>query len=454
MIHPARIQPLNRRAARRGDFVLYWMQQAQRARYNHALEYAVDRANEFRLPVVVYFGLTDRFPEANLRHYHFMLHGLKEVSARLNDRGITFVLRVESPDQGALRLARRASMIITDRGYLHLQRSWRAKVAAEAPCSVVQVESDVVVPIETASGKQEYAARTIRPRIMRRLDDFLVPLTERPVANKSSSMSLRGAGPLHPDKLLRKLDIDTSVGEIRWLKPGEEAAIGLLREFIEHKLDRFGEDRNDPSRDGLSNLSPYLHFGRISPLLVAREVSRSQSPGTHTFLEEFVVRRELSMNFAAYNPSYDSWDGVPQWARQTLENHRTDKRPSLYTARRLEQAETHDPFWNAAQKEMVLRGKMHGYMRMYWGKKILEWSSTPRRAHRTALYLNNRWSLDGRDANGFTGVSWCFGLHDRPWTERPVFGSVRYMNDRGLKRKFDIDAYVEKVEALSREGSE
>jgi deoxyribodipyrimidine photo-lyase len=193
-------------------------------------------------------------------------------------------------------------------------------------------------------------------------------------------------------------------------------------------------------------MSPYLHFGQISPLYIALKVSKTRSLGAEAFFEELIIRRELSMNFVFYNEKYDSFKSIPDWAKKTLRAHQKDRRPYLYSPKELENAGTHDPYWNAAQKEMVITGKMHGYMRMYWGKKILEWSKTPEEAFKVALYLNNKYELDGRDPNGFIGVAWCFGKHDRPWGERAIFGNVRYMNDKGLKRKFDADKYVKMME--------
>jgi deoxyribodipyrimidine photo-lyase len=198
-------------------------------------------------------------------------------------------------------------------------------------------------------------------------------------------------------------------------------------------------------------MSPYLHFGQISPLFIALKVKETRSPGVEAFLEELIVRRELSMNFVFYNEKYDSFEGLPEWAKKALKTHQRDKRQYLYSLEEFENAKTHDPYWNAAQREMVVKGKMHGYMRMYWGKKILEWAKTPEEAFRTALYLNNKYELDGRDPNGFTGVAWCFGKHDRPWGERPIFGNVRYMNDKGLKRKFDADEYVKMISQFGKQ---
>ncbi|MDH7499231.1 MAG: deoxyribodipyrimidine photolyase, partial [candidate division NC10 bacterium] len=236
------------------------------------------------------------------------------------------------------------------------------------------------------------------------------------------------------------------------LQGGTSQARRHLRAFLQKRIDDYPEARNDPTRDSLSQMSPYLHFGQISPLWIALQVLRTGSPGREAFLEELIVRRELSMNFVFYNGHYDSYEGIPEWARRTLKDHEKETRPYLYDLQTLARARTHDPYWNAAQKEMVLTGKMHGYMRMYWGKKIIEWSRTPEEAFRAALHLNNQYEIDGRDPNGFAGVAWCFGKHDRPWGERSLFGMIRYMNDRGLRRKFDAEEYVKKIDRLNGKG--
>jgi len=449
MIQPARIKSLNARDVRPGEYVLYWMQASQRAECNHALEYAVRRANELRLPVVVFFGLTDGFPEANERAYAFMLEGLAEVKAALARKGIALVVRRAAPDDGAVAMADRAALAVTDRGYLRIQKAWRASAAARMECPLVQVETDAVIPVEDASPKQEYAAATLRPKIRRKLEEYLVPLKERRPAKDSISLGLASLDAADPAGLLAGLDIARDVKRSEAFRGGTAEARRRLRLFLRERISHFRDLRNNPALDYLSHLSPYLHFGQISPLDVALKAVEAKSPGTEAFLEELIVRRELSLNFVHYTRRYDEYEeAVPAWARKTLEAHSGDHRPAVYAPADLERGRTHDPYWNAAQLEMVHAGKMHGYMRMYWGKKILEWSASPEDAFRTALRLNNKYEIDGRDPNGFTGVAWCFGRHDRPWQTRPVFGAVRYMNDRGLRRKFDADAYVRKVEAI------
>ncbi len=453
MIHASRIQPLNSRSIQDGRYILYWMQASQRVECNHALEYAVGEANERNLPVVVVFGLTGQFPEANLRHYAFMVEGLEEVRKRLNSRGIRFVLVHRSPELAATAMAEEAALVVADRGYLRIQRQWRNHVAKNAPCSVVQVESETVVPVETASPKEEYTAGTLRPKLQRILEGYLVPLKEKTVRKDSLSLRLDVDSEGELTSLLKKMKIDRSVSPVMAFRGGTARANALLEGFIAKKIRHYDKLRNDPGLDYSSHLSPYLHFGQISPLAVALRISGERSvpaAARESFLEELIVRRELGMNFVFYNDRYDEYECLPDWARKTLAEHAKDRREVIYGPEQWERAGTHDPYWNAAQREMMITGKMHNYMRMYWGKKILEWSRTPAEAFRTAITLNNRYELDGRDPNGFAGVAWCFGKHDRAWSERKVFGKIRYMNDAGLKRKFDMDAYLKKVSALER----
>ena len=450
MIRKERIKLLNSKKVRGGNYVLYWMQASQRTEYNHALEYSILKANELKKPVVVFFGLTDDFPEANERHYFFMLEGLKEVQSSLVKRGVKMVIRQESPQRGVLELSKNACLVIVDRGYLKIQRGWRSFVAKNIDCSLAQVESDVVIPVEEASPKEEYSAFTFRLKIKRKLDQYLLPLKKHKPVIDSLSMKFDSIDLNNISKVISNLNIDRSVKKVDSFHGSTTEAKKHLENFIKNKLSHFQDLRNDPTLDYLSNMSPYLHFGQISPLYIALRVLKTKSPGKESFLEELLVRRELSMNFVFYNDSYDSFNGLPEWARKSLREHNRDKREYHYTLKELENANTRDPYWNAAQEEMKITGKMHGYMRMYWGKKILEWTKTPEKAFKTALYLNNRYELDGRDPNGFTGVAWCFGKHDRPWRERDIFGKIRYMNASGLKRKFDADGYVKKIEKLKK----
>jgi deoxyribodipyrimidine photo-lyase len=454
MIEAERIKTLNDRPVNPdGRYVLYWMQQSQRAEFNHALEHAARLANDQEQGLVVGFGLTTDYPDANERHFAFMLEGLADVDAALARRDICFVVYEDSPDEVALSLSGRASIVVCDRGYLRLQRQWRDRVASEAECCVIQVESDVVVPVETASDKREYAARTLRPKLNRHKLAFLSGLGKTPI--KCSTISLAFDGEIdeiaNTDTVLAGLDIDRDVCRVRRLRGGTREARRRLGGFLRNGIRGYAEHRNDPAQQVTAMLSPYLHFGQISPVEIVRKVKDAASASAEdqaAFLEELIVRRELAMNYVTFERDYNSYQGLPDWARQTLAAHRNDDRPVRYTRPQLEAAETDDPVWNAAMREMRETGYMHGYMRMYWGKKILEWSNTPEFAFRTAIYLNNKYFIDGRDPNSYANVAWLFGLHDRPWQERDIYGKVRSMTASGLRRKFDVNRYMARVDEL------
>jgi deoxyribodipyrimidine photo-lyase len=451
-----RVQPLNDRGLRaEGRYVLYWMQQSQRARHNPALERALRHANAEGLPLLVVFGLMDDYPEANLRHYTFMLEGLRETEQRLADRGLQMVVRHGDPDAVALQYAEEAAVLVTDRGYLRHQKQWRSRVAAEAPCRVEQVEGDVVVPVETATDKAEYAARTIRPKIHEHLERCLQLPDPAPVEASSLDLDVEaGLSPLDDvEAVTDRLDLDRSVAPVSNLYPGGASeAEQILDRFLGEHLDGYDGNRNQIQTRAVSHMSKYLHFGQISPVWLARQVRSADGPDSdiESYIEELVVRRELAMNHVHFRPdTYDAYECLPEWARESLAEHADDEREHAYGRAELEQGETHDPYWNAAMKEMRETGYMHNYMRMYWGKKILEWSPNPQTAFDRTLHLNNKYFLDGRDPNSFANVAWIFGLHDRGWKERPVYGKVRYMSQGGLERKADPDAYVEKVDRLA-----
>ena len=455
-IQDERIQQLNDQEVKDGSYVLYWMQNAQRTEYNHALEYAVQQADELEQRLLVCFGLMDDYPEANARHYTFMLEGLQEVETSLKERNIKFVVQRGSPDEVALRLGEDASLIVCDRSYLRKQREWRETVAKEAKCRVVQVETDVVVPVELVSDKKEYAARTIRPKIQKHLDKFLVELNTTPVDKSSKSMSVDGLDLSDVEKLVGELKVDKGVEPLSHLfKGGTARAKAVLDDFIENKFSDYTDNRNQPQTSNVSHMSKYLHYGHISPVYVALQIQEAHTSQENidSYLEELIIRRELPMNFVYYMPDdYDSYTNIPDWAQETLKEHKDDEREYVYTRQELEDAQTHDDYWNAAMNEMRYTGYMHNYMRMYWGKKILEWSNTPRYAYETTLYLNNKYFLDGRDPNSYANVAWVFGQHDRGWTERDVFGKVRYMSAGGLERKAKPEQYVEKVNELIEQG--
>ena len=424
--------------------VIYWMSRDQRASDNWALVFAQEQALARQAPLVVVFCLVPEFLGATVRHYSFMLQGLLGVEEVLWGKNIGFALLKGQPVQELPRFVDRhkAGLLVCDFDPLKIKRRWQEQVVSALSIPVYEVDARNIVPCWVASDKQEYGARTIRSKIHSRLDEFL---DEFPGLNTH---------PVPPPIKRKKTDweavekglrVDRAVAPVDWLTPGEEGAREVLDTFIQERLKIYDEARNDPNQAAQSDLSPYLHFGQIAAQRVAQEVLsfKTRTAYKEAFLEELIVRRELSDNFCFYNRAYDSVDGFPEWAGKTLDAHRGDPREHVYSLEEFEQARTHDPLWNAAQMEMVSRGKMHGYMRMYWAKKILEWTASPEEAMDIAITLNDKYELDGRDSNGYTGIAWSIGgVHDRAWSERPVFGKIRFMNDRGCRRKFDVDAYT------------
>lgn len=444
----------------KGGYVLYWMQGSQRTRYNHCLEYGVLKANEMKKPLIVIFNLLDGYPEANERHYAFMLEGLKDVKEALADRKIEFYMLHGDMVTNVVRASYEAALLICDKGYTNIQKKWRSEISSKVKCQFVEIDTNLIVPVEAASQKEEYAARTIREKIKRQLDEFLYDFenikysVNKNYKNKFCFYEDNSNKYLEDEnKILESMKLDRTVSKSSFFHGGEKNAKERLDEFIEMKLDTYGEKNSDPGEDNVSKLSPYLHFGNISPLEITLELFKVKNDlngeSIDNFLEELIIRRELSHNFVYYNERYDKWDGISYgWAYETLEKHLTDKRENLYSLKKLENGETHDLYWNAAQKEMMATGFMHGYMRMYWCKKILEWSGSPKEAYERAIYLNNKYFIDGRDPNSYTGVAWCFGKHDRAWREREIFGKIRYMNSEGLRRKFNMDKYLKRIEGL------
>jgi deoxyribodipyrimidine photo-lyase len=430
--------------------VFYWMSRDQRVADNWALQYAQDTAIDRRRPLAVVFALASRFLEATFRQYDFLLAGLQEVAGTLARKRIPFFLVTGDPASSLPAFFRQhgAGLIVTDFSPLNIHRRWHDTVADRLAVPVYQVDAHNLVPCRVVSGKQEYAARTLRPKLLRLLPEFLTEyprLRIHPYPWAGAVPAVGWAG------VRRTLRVDRTISPVSTAAPGERAAHHRLKAFLQTGLPIYADGRNDPNRHAQSGLSPYLHFGQISAQRVAWEVQRHVgiSIAAEAFLEELIVRRELADNFCLYNQQYDSMEAFPAWARQALDLHRADPRPYLYSRDRLEAAETHDPLWNAAQKEMTVTGKMHGYLRMYWAKKILEWSPSPEEALARAIYLNDRYELDGRDPNGYAGIAWSIGgLHDRPWGRREIFGPIRYMSAAGCARKFDVGGYIAAVAAL------
>lgn len=427
--------------------IIYWMSRDQRVHDNWALLFAQEIALKQKTSLGVVFCLIPKFLGATIRQYGFMLQGLQETEKNLEARNIPFFLLTGSPEEEVVKFVSQheGRALITDFDPLRLKRAWKKGVLDRIDIPVYEVDTHNIVPCWIASPKQEFAAYPFRPKVKRQLTEFL---DEFPNLKKHPFLWKEKAEQTDWGRVKKSLKVDRKVSEIDWIKPGEKAALLMLNQFIEHKLSRYDAKRNDPNIDGQSNLSPYLHFGQISAQKVALEVqkkSRSAS-GKEAFLEELIVRRELADNFCFYNAHYDNFTGFPDWAKKTLNGHRHDRREYIYSLDQLETAQTHDDLWNAAQKEMVKFGKMHGYMRMYWAKKILEWTETPEEALKIAIFLNDKYELDGRNPNGYAGIAWSIGgVHDRAWFPRPIFGKIRYMSYRGAQSKFDVKAYIMKI---------
>ncbi len=432
-----------------GQCVVYWMQRSQRALDNPALEVAVKAANLLGLPCVVFFAPVPFYPHANLRHYRFLNQGIPEFADGLKKRGIGFVLR-RYPDHHLLKFCDevRAALVVGDENPMREPESWRQTLAGKIRVPFWTVDSDVIVPSKLLM-KEQYGAYTARPVIRRLLPEFL-----KQVGNTRAKYpwkAPRGLKSLPTDAdITSSWDLDNTVSPVNATVGGTREALKKLKHFIKTGLEHYVADRNKPELDATSHLSAYLHFGHIGPHTVALAIEKAQAPKAdkEAFLEQLIVRRELAVNFVRFNPNYDNFESAATWAQKSLAEHAGDPR-KIYSERQLENAQTHDPLWNAAQRQMVATGFMHNYMRMYWAKKILEWSRTPAQAFRTAVYLNDKYELDGRDPNGYAGIAWAIvGKHDRPWFERPVFGKIRYMSFNSTSKKFDSKRYIEQMAAL------
>jgi deoxyribodipyrimidine photo-lyase len=443
-----RVRLLQKGIERSGP-VVYWMSRDQRVADNYALLFAQNLANEKNSSVVVIFSLVSSFLGATLRQYDFMLKGLQKIEKVLFEHKIPFLLLIGQPQYTIPEFITsiKANSLVADFDPLKIKRMWKRDVAKKIDIPFYEVDTHNIVPCLHVSNKLEFAAYTLRPKINALIDEFLVDI---PTLKSNKTFPL-DSEKIDWDKVYSSLKVDHTVKPSSYFKSGEDEAFKVFDEFLKYKFEKYHEDRNDPSIDGLSNISPYLHFGQISAQRIALTVKQlfPNHPSSSAFLEELIVRKELSDNFCYYNTKYDSFEGFPEWAKVTLNEHRKDSREFLYSPEEFEFSKTHDDLWNAAQSEMVLTGKMHGYMRMYWAKKILEWTSSPEEALRIAIYLNDKYELDGRDPNGYVGCAWSIGgVHDRPWFERPIFGKIRYMNRSGAERKFDVKKYISKVESL------
>ena len=448
-VNRKRIRILNKITFSKKGAVTYWMSRDQRVEDNWALLFASEHARQHNVPLLVFFTFDPQYSRANLRHFDFMIKGLQRVEKQLQEANIPFFVSLGNPVELILHAIEefKISCLVTDFDPLHTKQSWKQAVAKQVSIPFYEVDAHNIVPCHIASDKEEYGAYTLRPKIRKLLPEFL---TDFPVLEGQKTNPFKGN---QNDWLTitKSISQDKSVLPVTEIKPGSDEALDKMRLFIREKISNYCSLKNDPNQDVLSGLSPYLHFGHISAQRIAREVIREckDDENAGSYLEELIIRKELTDNFCFYNPGFNNLNGVREWARNTLNIHKQDKRDFVYSKDDFENAKTHEPLWNAAQNEMKKTGKMHGYMRMYWAKKILEWSADPEMALDIAMTLNDKYSLDGRDPNGYVGCLWSIaGIHDRPWAERSVFGKIRYMNEKGCRRKFDLDAYIQTVDQI------
>lgn len=427
-----------------GGTIVYWMSREQRYEDNHSLAFAIKLAKKHKQKLYVVFCLQPHFLEATLRQYTFMIEGLKTVEQKLKNVGIAFFLLIGKPPEKLPEFLRQvnAGALITDFDPLRIKQNWIKEIKQLIGIPFYEIDSHNIVPCRLVSEKQEYGAYTIRPKIKKKLVQFLVPFENikyTPVDYKFN--------PIDWQSVYSALLVDKSVNPVSDIIPGEDAAIESLQTFINKRLQNYANQRNNPLLDAVSGMSPYMHFGQISAQRIALEVQKANVDVSNkeAYLEELIIRKELADNFCFYNPDYDNENGFHPWAKKTLLEHVNDSREYIYTIDEFENAETHDPLWNAAQRQMIKTGYMHGYLRMYWAKKILEWTNNPAESMTIAIYLNDKYQLDGRDPNGYTGIAWSIGgIHDRAWRERAVYGKIRYMNYNGCMRKFDTKAFEKK----------
>ncbi len=429
------------------------MQRSQRGFDNPALDVTVHAANLLKLPVVVHFAPVPFYPNANLRPYVFLNQGIPDIAEELGKRDIGFVLR-RYPEHSLIKFCEevKPALVVGDENPLREPSHWRELAARKLKVPFWTVDSDVVVPSKLLE-KAQYAARIIRPRLQAHFKQFLVPSGNPKAQVKWTKPHGLKSLPVDTD-ITEGWPLDRTVGPVSSFKGGSNEARRLLNEFIKHKLCSYADKRNKPEIDGSTRLSPYLHFGHIGPITIALAVQDADAPqkDKDSLFNEMIIWRELAINLAWFNPLYDSFEVAEPWAHKTLMEHAHDHRPVVYTDRQLENAETHDELWNAAQRQMVNVGWMHNVMRMYWAKKILEWTKSPAHAHRIAVKFNDKYFLDGRDPNGYAGCAWAIlGKFDRPWFERPIFGQIRYMSQQSTGKKFDSRKYIEQNSGSAQE---
>ncbi len=462
-----------------GKYVLYWMVAARRASWNFALDRAVELARELDKPLIVLEALRVDYPWASARMHRFVLDGMADNACAFEGSGVLYHPYVE-PEAGAgkgliERLAERACAVVTDDFPAFFLPRMIAAAGRKLSVRLEAVDSNGLLPLratERSFVRAFHFRRFLQRELAPHLASFpardplrreLLPIRRLPegIAKRwprADAALLEGRG-----RALAALPIDQRVPPSP-IRGGPQAARKVLTHFLERGLERYGSEHNQPDSGASSGLSPYLHFGHVSPHEVLHALGEREdwsadnvggerrgkrggwwglSESAEAFLDELVTWRELGLNFCTHHADYDRYESLPAWARGTLERHGRDRRPQVYTLEQFEQAGTHDELWNAAQNQLRVEGRIHNYLRMLWGKKILHWSASPREALAILIELNNKHALDGRDPNSYSGIFWTLGRFDRAWgPERPVFGTVRYMSSESTRRKLRVDDYV------------
>jgi deoxyribodipyrimidine photo-lyase len=475
----SRIKKVNSCEVQEGHSIIYVMSRDQRVHDNHALVATLKHCAALKIKPIVLFNLYPSFKNRAFQHYEWMIEGLKEIERDLNGINIEFILNQKSQETINLLQSLKPTAIYFDFSPLKGPTSFRNKIANQmkVPCYVVDTHN--IVPVWIISDKEEYAAATFRPKIYKKFQQYLADETlanENITKELTKSIDPASASKIDWEEVMSNITASKLPNYHPIVRSGGSNANLVLKDFIKNKLLQYATKRNDPTQQYQSNLSAYLHFGQISSLRVTYEILKYANENNikvefnsnrnkaakidiiktekdqlkasiEAFLEELIVRKELCDNFCYYNSNYDNVKGGRSWALASLEKHQLDKREHIYTFGQLQNAETHDEAWNGAQRQMTSSGKMHGYMRMYWAKKILEWTENIDTAINYAIKLNDMYELDGADPNGYVGILWSMvGLHDRPWFEREIFGQIRYMNYEGLKRKFDVEKYIRNID--------
>lgn len=467
-----RVFKINNKEQKDNKTVLYWMNRDMRNEDNFTLLYAQEIALKKGMQLFVVYNLVYSFLDGGYRQWIFKIEALKKIEKEFEKLNIPFFIILD--EQGKTSSQKivdfieknKISVLVTDFSPLKIHLKWQKEIAQKIEIPFFEVDTHNIIPARKASDKQEFAAYTFRPKVKKLLTKYLteIPQIKKHKYNKKENTKNNWK---EIEKITKTNKEEINIG---WIKSGTDEAKKVLKIFLKEKLDDYGIERNDPEAEKVSNLSPYLHYGMISAQRIALEVLKytklkkedifqtnenkakikenikpDLADNARAYLEELIVRKELSDNFCLYNKDYDNTKGFPLWAQKSHTTHSKDKREYVYTLKEFEQAKTHDDLWNACQKEMVKNGKMHGYMRMYWAKKILEWTKNPEDAMKIAIYLNDKYELDGRDPNGYAGIAWSIGgVHDRAWFPRPIFGNIRYMARSGCEKKFDVKQYIQK----------